>query len=213
MSQIVGRFMVGATVAVLAAVLAPAVQETAAADLAQTEDRALQKEIAAQERAIRDFTALIGKLERTERESSSSGRRRALSNLSEAMGAVIVTGERKLGEEYVITQHGEEVSVVRTDEIGAGRGVNTRKRVVPPPGANEAPPVAYFHLVRQQAIYVSCRTIQEQAANKQGEAFAQYRGLAKEFAELMRRDLAELRADLAHEPAAATASVPEAEQK
>jgi hypothetical protein len=176
--------------------------------LTQGEAKVLRKEITTHERALRDFTALIEKLARTERESSNSGRRRALYDLQQAMGAVIVAGERQLGEDYVITQHGQDVDEVRSDEAGSGGGVRTRKPVYPVPGEENAPPLAYYHLVRQQAIYIACRNSLEPAAAKQGSALAQYQALANEFAVLMRRDLEDLRSRLPAEPTEPAAATP-----
>jgi len=157
--------------------------------LSQSEINALQREITSHERS-------------TERESSNTGRRRALNDLQNAMGDVIIVAERKLGEDYVITQHGAEVEQVSTSDTGSGGGVRTRRRVYQVPESENSPPVAYYHLVRQQAIFVSCKTSLEPAAAKQGSSYAQYLGLVKEFAGLMSRGIDALRAQLPPEPAA-----------
>jgi hypothetical protein len=190
--------------AVSAGLMAAAVTtaQDPAPKLSQSDINALQREISSQERSLRKFSSLIRKLESTERESSNTGRRRALNDLQNAMGEVIIVAERKLGEDYVITQHREEVEEVSTSNVGSGSGVRTRKRVYQVPESENSPPVAYYHLVRQQAIFVSCKTSLEPAAAKQGSSYAQYLGLVKEFAGLMSRDIDALRAQLPPEPAA-----------
>ncbi len=170
--------------------------------LSQSEINALQREITSHERSLKKFSSLVRKLESTERESSNTGRRRALNDLQNAMGDVIIVAERKLGEDYVITQHGAEVEQVSTSDVGSGGGVRTRRRVYQVPESENSPPVAYYHLVRQQAIFVSCKTSLEPAAAKQGSSYAQYLGLVKEFAGLMSRGIDALRAQLPPEPAA-----------
>jgi len=163
--------------------------------LSQSEINALQREITSHERSLKKFSSLVRKLESTERESSNTGRRRALNDLQNAMGDVIIVAERKL-------EHGAEVEQVSTSDTGSGGGVRTRRRVYQVPESENSPPVAYYHLVRQQAIFVSCKTSLEPAAAKQGSSYAQYLGLVKEFAGLMSRGIDALRAQLPPEPAA-----------
>ena len=187
-------FILAVSAGLLAAAITTA--QDPAPQLSQSEINALQRDISAQERALRKFSSLVRKLESTERQSSNTGRRSVLDNLQNAMRDVIVVAENKLGEDYVITQHREEVDQVNTSDVGSGGGVRTRKRVYQVPDTENAPPAAYYHLVRQQAIFVSCKTNLEPAAAKQGNSYAQYLGLVNEFAGLMTRDLDALKAQL-----------------
>jgi len=192
-------FILAVSAGLMAAAITTA--QDPAPQLSQSEINALQRDISAQERALRKFSSLIRKLESTERQSSNTGRRSALNDLQNAMGDVIVVAEKKLGEDYGITQHREEVDQVNSSDVGSGSGVRTRKRVYQVPDTENAPPAAYYHLVRQQAIFVSCKTNLEPAAAKQGNSYAQYLGLVNEFAGLMTRDLDVLKAQLPPEQA------------
>ena len=98
----------------------------------------------------------------------------------------------------------EEVEQVNSSDVGSGSGVRTRKRVYQVPDTENAPPAAYYHLVRQQAIFVSCKTNLEPAAAKQANSYAQYLGLVNEFAGLMTRDLDALKVQLPPDPKPAT---------
>ena len=60
--------------------------------------------------------------------------------------------------------------------------------------APEGTPPEYLRLVRLQEIYVSLQTLREHAIARTGEAPQRYGNLTKEFANIMRADLAELQA-------------------
>ena len=63
-----------------------------------------------------------------------------------------------------------------------------------------APPPEYIRLMRQQAIFVSCKTMLEQAISAQSNALESYQSLVKEFALLMEDEIIDLQNKLPPEP-------------
>ena len=180
---------------VLVAFCAPAVaQQDDSVDLSTKEINALEREIQTKERRLRRFDSAIGKLRTAGRQSSHSGARKAVEDTEKLMHEVISFEEQKLGEEYRITQRSEEVETVHTNDLTDARGVRTKSRrrhPLPP----DTPP-EYLRLVRLQDIYYTCQTLREHAIARTGEAPERYGNVILEFAEIMRTDLAELKAKL-----------------
>ena len=164
------------------------------AELSTKEVNALEREIRTKERRLQQFDSAISKLRTAGRQSSHSGARKAVEDTAELMREVISYEERKLGEDYRITQRGEEVETVHTDDLTDARGVRTKSRrrhTLPP----DTPP-EYLRLVRLQDIYYTCQTLQEHAIARTGEAPQRYGDVVLEFADIMRTDLDELKAKL-----------------
>ena len=194
------KIVLGILFGIVLAALSVTAQESDPASMSQSEVKALQREIQDKDRVLTRFTRMTDNLQAANRKSSNSSRRKAIDDLEKAMGQVIRAGEQKLGEEYLITQHGAEVEQVRTDDLGSGKGVNTRKRDYYAIAAEgRGPPPEYLRLARQQSIYVSCKTMREQAISKQGGSQDKYLSLSREFADLIEHDLNAMRARLPEE--------------
>ena len=180
---------------ILVAFCVPAVaQQEDSAGLSTKDVNALEREIQTKERRLRKFDSAISKLRTAGRQSSHSSARKAVEDTEKLMREVISYEEQKLGEEYRITQRGEEVETVHTNDLTDARGVRTqsrRRHTLPP----DTPP-EYLRLVRLQDIYYTCQTLQEHAIARTGEAPERYASVILEFADIMRTDLAELKAKL-----------------
>jgi hypothetical protein len=176
--------------------LAPAVAAAAQEGLTPAEEKRIIREIDQKERELARFRAQIRKLESAARRSSNSSRRSAVEALESTMGETIVAAEEALGEDYRITKHGSDVDQVRTWELEQSKGVRTRNRIWISQGGENAPPPAYLRLMRQQAIFVSCKTVREQAIAAQNGVLDRYSSLVEEFALLLEDEIVELRAQL-----------------
>ena len=172
----------------------PALAQDDEKPLSNREVKELEREIQHKERQLDDFESILRKLKSAARQTSHSPARKAVDETEELMAEVIRYEEQKLGEEYVITQHGEEAETVHTSELTESRGVRTRNRR--PYTAPAGTPPEYLRLVRLQEIYVSCQTLGELAVSRTGDAAERYGNLVREFADVMRADLAELQAKL-----------------
>ena len=191
------KIVLGILLGIVLAALPVAAQESDPASMSQSEVKALQREIQDMDRVLSKFTRLTDSLQTANRKSSNSGRRKAIDDLEKAMGQVIRAGEQKLGEKYLITQHGTEVEQVRTDDLGSGKGVNTRNRDLYAMSLEgRSPPPEYFRLSRQQSLFVSCKTIREQAISKQAGSESKYLSLSREFGDLIGQNLNAMRARL-----------------
>jgi hypothetical protein len=164
------------------------------APLSPREIRDLEREIQHKERQLGDFESLMRKLKSAGRQTSHSPARSAVDETEKLMAEVILYEERKLGDDYVIKQHGEETETVHSKELTESRGVRTRNRrsFTVPAGT----PPEYVRMVRLQEIYVSCQTLAEHAVARTGDAPERYGNLVREFADVMRADLAALQAKL-----------------
>lgn len=189
-----------AIVAILAALVAaafclPAHAQTDTADPLSTRDlNALKREIQQKERQLKTFESALRKLKAAARQTSNSAARSAAERTESVMREVIRYEEQKLGEDSLIKQHGQDVATVPTNELTEGNAVRTRNRrryELPP----DTPP-EYIRLVRLQDIYATCQTLKEHAIARSGEAPERYGNLTREFADLMREDLAALQAKL-----------------
>ncbi len=180
---------------ILVAFCLPAVSQTGSSgSLSNKEINDLKREIQHKERRLKSFESAIRKLETAARQSSNSSARKAVENAEDLMREVIRVEEQKLGQDYTITQHGEEAETVHTNDLTDERGVrtNSRRRYALPA---DTPP-EYIRLVRLQEIYVTLQRSREQAITRTGGAPERYGNLVREFADLMRTDLAELQAKL-----------------
>jgi len=159
----------------------------------KAELNALEREIANKERGLDKYMSELRRLESAGKKSSNSDRDRSIGRIEKAMAEMIRFEESKLGDEYLLTMHGQEVDVVHTSESGSttGTGVRTgtKNRQRPPEGA---PPV-YLRLRSMQQIFTSCQTIRQMAISGQGDMFSRYEAQSHDFARLLREDLAELR--------------------
>jgi hypothetical protein len=164
----------------------------------------LQLELQRSETELRDFKALIGRLETANKKSSNTDRERAIDNLREAMGNKILKDEEYLGEEHLIRKHGKEVDVVSTSEVeentASGKLPQTGRRIMYEGPADTYN--AFYRLVRMQEIFISCRTIESHAIAKAAPADQRYLSLVNQFAVLMEHDLEEMQNLLAEKEAA-----------
>jgi hypothetical protein len=175
----------------------------------QGEINALEREIATKERRLDRFQSALRKLEAAGRKSSNADRRQAIERIEDAMGEVVRFEEKKLGEERLITVHGQDVEAVHTSELGStsGSGVRTgiKNRQRPPEGM---PPI-YLRLREMQQIVVGCRTIRELAIADDGGQFAQYVSRSRDFAGIMADDMVELEGLLPDEDEVEGAALPD----
>lgn len=155
----------------------------------------LESELQGVETELRNFKALIGRLETANKKSSNTDRERAIKNLRQAMGEKILKDEDYLGQEHLIRRHGQEVDVVSTREMeegtASGKLPQTGRRIMYEGPADTYN--AFYRLVRMQEIFVSCSTIEEHAIAKSSPADERYLSLVNQFAVLMERDTEELK--------------------
>lgn len=169
-------------------------------ELTPVEEKRIIRDIEQKERELSRFHGQIRKLESAARRSSNSSRRPAIENLQKSMSDVILATEELLGEDYRITKHGSDVDQVSKSDLERSSGVRTRNRVWISRSGENAPPPEYIRLMRQQSIFVSCKTILEQAISAQSSALDSYQSLVKEFAMLMEDEIIELQNKLPPDP-------------
>jgi len=154
---------------------------------------ALEREISNKERGLSKYMTELRRLESAGKKSSNADRRRSIERIEKAMIEVIRFEESKLGDEFLLTMHGEEVDVVHTSESGSSTGTGVRTGTKNRQRAPDNAPPVYLRLRSMQQIFTSCQTIREMAITGQGDMFTRYDAQSHDFARLLNEDLAELR--------------------
>ena len=145
---------------------------------------------------LKTMENLERKLESAARQSSNSARKSSINKLQDHMAQCIFRRETDLGQDHTITQHGQYVKSGTTSAVEVGTPVNTGRGGSSLSTKEGIAGLRLRQLSRMQSLFVSARSNQQMAIEKQGDALGRYATNVQRFREELERSKGILESEL-----------------
>jgi len=185
-----------AMMAICLTVTAGFVADSQANDLNEFSTKVLKDAFRKTEKELKTMKSLEKKLDSAGRQSSNTARKSAIGNLQDHMATCIIRREENLGQEHTIKMHGGHVQSGTTSAAELGSPVGTSRAKT---SLNYVEGIRGY-LLRQlslmQSLFVSAKTNQQPAIERQGDSLERYSSNTRRFREELERNTVILKAEL-----------------
>ena len=155
-------------------VMAGIAVDSRADELEDIDTRVLEAHLRKTSDELKTMENLERKLESAARQSSNSARKSSINKLQDHMVQCILRRETDLGQDHTITKHGEYVTSGTNSSVEVGTPVNTGRGMNSLSYKEGLAGLRLRQLSRMQSIFVSAKSNQQLAIEKQADALDRY---------------------------------------